>query len=420
MQPRCVGSRWHWRLAVLLLLNPIRAALGFDFLERSQDVLSLHDPQGRYHLQVGGLLDLETYLLDQPPPGLLFTDQEFLFSPRLRLFLDAQFGKSIYLFAQARADRGFDPGDGGAEVRLDEYFARYSFGRIPRINFQAGQFATVAGNWVLRHDSWQNPFITAPFPYENLTGIWDIAAPPNANVFLAWGHVEGHDDGDYSDKILRLPIVWGPSYASGFAVTGTIDRFDFAAEMKNTSLSSRPETWSITQTGFGDPTFSARLGFRPDERWSFGLSGSAGPYLVPEAASSLPRGRAIDDYREVVLAQDISFAWHHLQIWAECFEARFQVPGIGNADTFSYYLEAKYKITPQLFAALRWNQQLYGTIRNGTGRSKWGNDMERLDAALGYRFTNYLQLKLQYSLSHREADPQEGEHLLGTQLTLKF
>ena len=31
------------------------------------------------------------------------------------------------------------------------------------------------------------------------------------------------------------------------------------AEMKNTALASRPEKWSITQTGFEDPTFSGRV-----------------------------------------------------------------------------------------------------------------------------------------------------------------
>ncbi|MGH7938205.1 MAG: hypothetical protein ACREFG_06840, partial [Chthoniobacterales bacterium] len=324
------------------------------------------------------------------------------------------------VFAQASADRGFDPSDEGAQVRLDEYFVRYSTGKNARVSFQAGQFATVIGNWVQRHDSWQNPFITAPFPYENLTGIWDTVAPHNADTLLDWGHVDGHDDRDYSDKILRLPIVWGPSYATGFAISATAGRFDFAAEIKNTALAARPESWSITQTGFDNPTYSAHLAFRPDERWNFGLSGSAGPYLTVAAQPTLPPSRDIGDYRELLLAQDVSFAWHHLQLWAEFFETRFEVPRIGNADTFSYYIEAKYQITPQLFGAFRWNHQLYGTIRDGTTRTQWGNDMERIDTALGYRFTNYLQLKLQYSLSHRDAAFQEGEHLFGAQLTLKF
>jgi hypothetical protein len=120
-----------------------------------------------------------------------------------------------------------------------------------------------------------------------------------------------------------------------------------------------------------------------------------------------------------VLAQDLSFAWHHLQLWAEFYEARFEVPRIGNADTFSYYVEAKYKITPQLFGALRWNQQLFGTIRDEVRRAKWGNDIWRIDAALGYRFTDYLQGKLQYSFSHQQT-LSKGENLFATQITLKF
>ena len=136
-------------------------------------------------------------------------------------------------------------------------------------------------------------------------------------------------------------------------------------------------------------------------------------------APTLPPGRDIGDYRELVLAQDISFAWHHLQLWAELFEARFEVPRIGNADTFAYYIEAKYKITSQLFGALRWNQQLFGTIRDEDQRAKWGNDVGRIDAALGYRFTNYLQGKIQYSFTHQDS-AQEGAHLIAAQLTLKF
>jgi hypothetical protein len=406
------------RLAFILFLALFfRDGARADFLEKAQDALSLTDPDQRFHLQLSGLFDLETYFIDQPPPALILTDKDFLLNPRLTLFLDAQIGSKIYVFAQARVDRGFDPTDGGAELRLDEYFVRYT--PATSVNFQIGQFATVVGNWVLRHDSWQNPFINAPLPYEHVTGIWDSEAPENAEDLLYWAHVPDYESGDYSDKYLRLPIIWGPSYASGLAISGSLGRFDYAAEMKNAALASRPESWSITQEGFGHPTFNTRVGFRPNEMWNLGFSASAGPYLLPVAAPTLPAGRGIGDYRELVLAQDLSFAWHHLQLWAEFYEARFEVPGVGNADTFSYYFEAKYKITPQLFAALRWNQQLFGTIRDEDERVKWGSDIWRIDAALGYRFTNYLQAKVQYSLSQQDST-QEGEHLVAVQLTVKY
>jgi hypothetical protein len=48
---------------------------------------------------------------------------------------------------------------------------------------------------------------------------------------------------------------------------------------------------------------------------------------------------------------DLPGAWYHLQLWAEFFEARFAVPRGGNADTFAYYFEGKYKFTPKLFGA---------------------------------------------------------------------
>jgi hypothetical protein len=406
---------FRWPALILSLVLTLQNARA-DFLEKTHSALSLNDPQDRFHLQLSGLVDLETYFIDQPAPGLLFTDRDFLLNPRFTLFLDAQIGSNVYVFAQTRVDRGFDPSDGGAEVRLDEYFVRYS--PVKNVHLQIGQFATVVGNWVSRHDSWQNPFINAPLPYENLTGIWDGWAPEDADDIFQWGHVGKYDNADYSDKILRLPIVWGPSYASGIAVSGSVDRFDYAAEMKNASLASRPDSWRITQTGFDHPTVNARLGFRPDEMWNLGVSASAGSYFNSDAAPSLPTGRGLGDYRELVLAQDLSFAWHHLQLWAELYEARFEVPRIGNADTFSYYIEAKYKITTQLFGALRWNQQLFGTIRDEDERAKWGNDVWRIDAALGYRFTDYLQGKVQYSFTQESS--QMAGHLFAAQLTVKY
>jgi hypothetical protein len=406
------------RLALVLALVLIsRVSVRAEFFEKVHNSLSLDDSQDRFHLQLSGLVDVDAYLMDQPAPGLIFSSRNFLLSPRLRLFLDAQIGSNIYVFAQTRVDRGFDPSDGGAQIRLDEYFVRYT--PVKNVNLQVGQFATVVGNWVARHDSWQNPFINAPLPYENPTGIWDMWAPEDTDDVLEWGHVGEYDTGDYSDKYARVPIIWGPSYATGIAVSGACGRFDYAAEMKNTSLSSRPKSWSITETGFENPTFSGRLGFRPNEMWNLGLSASGGPYFTSDAVDSLPPGRSLGDYRELVLAQDLSFAWHHLQLWAEFYEARFEVPRIGNADTFSYYLEAKYKITTQLFGALRWNQQLYGTIRDEDERTKWGNDIWRIDAALGYRFTDYLQVKLQYSFGRQET-LRNGENLVATQVTLKF
>ena len=399
------------------LLVGVAATHGVDeWLDRLDESLTVSVFHENVRLRLSGTMDLEGYVLQQPPPGLLFTSRNRLFNPRLTLFLDGQLGAHVYLFAQARVDRGFDPSDRGARLRLDEYALRLTPWEDGRFNVQVGQFAAVVGNWAARHGSWENPFITAPVPYENLTGIWDSAAVLALTTLQRWAHVPPFLDGEDADKHLRNPIVWGPSYATGASVFGRVGKFEYAVEIKNASLASRPEDWSVSEAQWQHPTVSGRLGFRPNPMWNLGISGSVGSYLEPAAAGTLAPGHQLGDYRQIVIGQDVSFAWRHLQIWAEFYETRFEIPTVGNADTFACYVEAKYKFTPQLFGALRWNQQLFSTIDG----EPWGRDLWRMDAGLGYRFTPHTQLKLQYSLQHEDDGPRDLGHLLGVQFTLRF
>ena len=384
-----------------------------DLLDDVSRALSFSDPKHQIQLQLSGLIDFEGYFIDQRPPALIATDDSFLFNPRVSLFLDAQLGQHFYFFAQTRLDRGFDPWDAGAQLRLDEYFLRYTPLDNRRINFQIGKFATAVGSWVQRHDSWQNPFVNAPLPYENITTISDTEAPSSRQDFAGRRF-------ETNEQYERIPLIWGPNYTAGAAVLGTINEFDYTFEVKNAAISSRPENWQPTETDWSNPHFAGRIGFRPNESWNFGISGSAGPYMTDDAKPTLPFGKNIDNYNQYLLGQDASFAWRHLQLWAEAFEARFEVPTVGDADMLAYYLEARYKITPQLFAATRWNQELFADVPTGGRPQSWANDIWRVDAAVGYRFTNFLQFKVQYSFSHQDAPVQQGEQLVAGQLTVKF
>ena len=404
------------KLCALSLCAFACAACAFDiddYFDRLDNALTMSAFHDNLRARLSGTLDLEIYNFEQPAPGLIDSTIDTIFNPRLTLFLDAQVGSHIYFFSQSRLDRGFDPTDHGAQIRLDEYALRITPWNDGRLTVQIGKFATVVGNWVPRHLSWENPFVDAPIVYENVTAIRDKYAPVSPFDFI-YGPL-------HYKKYVFNPVIWGPSYASGVSLSGRLDRFDYAVEMKNASLSSRPESWNVTESGFENPTFSARLGFRPNEAWNFGLSASEGPYFQRQAEPTLPPGRDIGDYREYVLGQDASFAWHHLQVWAEVYEARFEVPTVGDADTLAYYLEVKYKFTPQLFGAIRWNQQLFGTVIDGYGNNvHWSPDLARIDLAAGYRFTSHIQLKFQYSFQHETTTPGNDNHLVAAQLTTRF
>lgn len=391
----------------LLSLGAIVPARAQDFLDRLDDRLTLSAFGGQVRTRFSGTLDLEVYAYNLPAPGLIDADENALFSPRLTLFVDSQIGPALYFFAQVRVDRHFDPTDEGAQIRLDEYALRFTPWEDGRFNLQVGKFAAVVGNWIPRHLSWDNPFITAPVVYENATALSDMERP--------YENFDGHL---HDEKFEYLSEIWGPSYASGLSLSGRLGKFEYAAEIKNANLSSRPESWDATRVDFSSPTINARLGFRPDEAWNFGVSFSNGAYFLQE--TPLPAGTSRGDYQETVIIQDASYAWHHFQFWAEFHEARFEIPRFGDANTFGYFLETKYKFTPQLFGALRWNQQYFDDLMVDGRPVHWSADVWRLDAALTYRFTPHVQLKAQYNFGANESGRDGLGHLFAGQLTIRF
>ena len=410
---------WTWTLVLCFALPVCVASELFD---RVEEALTFSGPEGRVRGRLSGMVELEGYALQPPFPGVIQTDRDQLFAPRLIVFVDAQAGSHLYLFAQARADRGFDPGEGKGAVRLDEYALRYTPWKSGVFNAQIGKFATIVGNWAGRHSGWSNPFITAPLPYEYLTGIWDTEAIRTSNVLLQWSHVRPGLPAAISafEKSLRIPIVWGPSYATGMAVAGDEGRLRYAAEVKSGSLSSRPEAWHHSREQRHHPTVSGRVGFRPNQMWDLGLSACGGAYLRESAGRSVAIDHGRGDYQQWVLAHDVAFAWRHWQVWGEVYASRFEIPNVGDADTLAYYVEAKYKFTPQFFGALRWNEQRFATIPDRGKRTRWGHDVWRIDVAPTYRFTPHTQLKFQYSLQHGDSAPRQTTRTMAVQAVVRF
>ena len=393
--------------------DPLRA---FDeAVDRVDRTLTVSTPGGLVRAELSGLADVEGYWIDQRAPGLIFAGDDSFANPRLSLFLDVLAGRYLYGFVQTRVDRGFDPhSSSGAEARADEYLVRVSPLADTRLHLQVGKFATLVGGWVPRHHSWENPFVTAPLPYERVTTVSDTRAPANPAEFLARKRIA-------DNKREWVPMLWGPSYTSGAAAFGHLGDFDYGAEVKNAALSSRPDVWDGSDRGWDAPTVSGRLGWRPSAAWALGVSGSRGPYLRSRAEPTLPAGRHPRDYHQSMVGADASYAIRHLQLWAEFFASRFEVPRVGQADVAAWYLEARYKLTPTVFAAARWNQQVFGDVPDGRGGEEpWDNDMWRLDAALTWRMARHLQTKVQYAIGNERGPLEQGEQLVAMQLTVKF
>lgn len=85
------------------------AARGADFvddwLNHVDDALTLSIFHQNIRARISGLADLEGYYFDRPAPGLIETDRNRLFNPRLTLYVDVQGTVSLWIRAGASGSR---------------------------------------------------------------------------------------------------------------------------------------------------------------------------------------------------------------------------------------------------------------------------------------------------------------------------
>src|SRR5438067_12790751 len=95
------------KLRVLILCAFACTACAFDiddFFDRLDTALTISAFLDNVRARLSGTLDLEFYNFEQRPAGLIISDVDNLFNPRLTLFLDAQIGSEIFFFAKLWVD----------------------------------------------------------------------------------------------------------------------------------------------------------------------------------------------------------------------------------------------------------------------------------------------------------------------------
>lgn len=400
---------------VVALLSLTRAAADDDgFLGLQNLDLGVESESGDFSLQISGLLDLEGYVVDEESPGLLLSDHAFI-NPRLTLFLDVQYGEHWSLFSQVRADRGLDPDDHTAQVRPDEYFVRYSTGAEEwSTSVQVGKFATPLGNFVPRHDSFHNPLVRAPLPYDHMTSVGDKSAPPRNQVQINRRELEDR-------KELWVPVLWGPVYHTGGMAFARWGEVDARVAVTNSAPSERPEEWTWQDGDIRNLAWSARVGWRAFPGFGVGLNWARGPYYRAEAEDSL-RGADRSDFDQKLVGVDLEYKVGAWEFFAEVFASEWEAPGIeGNLRALAYYVESKFTITPRAHVAARWNQIFFNALDGADGRpTEWDRAAWRAELGAGYLLDSNLLGKLQFEHNEHVGGREPQDDLWSMSLTLSF
>lgn len=417
-----------------------------EFLDMSREATAFQSKDGQVNLDFDFYFSMDNWGMSQPPPPIIQNSNNYLASPRLSVLAQNDFydiGKIVVL---GRLDRGFDPTDGPAQVRPDEfYFVGDPLDGVFRVT--VGKMGTGMGQWSRRYVEWENPMVNAPLAYEWLTTATSDGASSYSSsttttaipirnpfgVIIGYKYLYNYSQQGGAGAFLNrrnvvsnrstwIPIIWGPAYTTGARVDGTVEQFDYVFEIKNNAPSSSPADWNpwnhFYATGLN---YGGRLGWRPTMDWNLGVSASTGPYLNPDA-QGMTGGNSWYDYNQNVIGMDASWARGPLQIWGEGWWSSFDIPGgVGTVSLWSYFLESKWKFAPNWWLSTRWNQQIYGEIANPNGGyTPWGNDVWRVDACLGYSINRMVTLKMQYSYTGESGSLQQGQHLGDVQVVFAF
>jgi len=394
----------------------------FDALSQSMqdlgDALVAGDPDGAWTVGIDPWIDQTGWFFTQPPPGFIQADGHALYAPVVNLMGTATAGKVLDFTVYAMASRGFDPTEAPMEMILNEYFVNVRPFENQLLALRAGAFGTTFGQWNRRYLSFENPLIDAPLPYGWMTSIGDGTQLP-ANPAAA-GQLGRKDKADNVPD--WNPIIWGPAYASGFSALGTFPAWqgplvDWAVEVKNASLSSRPEEWAWWDRNMASPTITGRVAIRPDARWTIGGSVSQGSYLI--ADPTVRTGTSIGDpgqYDQTTWGIDLSYAHRWAEIWAEFIWNTFDQPALGDLTSFSWFVEGRINVAVDTWVSARWNSQFYGDL-NG---ESWDNDVQRFDIGGGTRLSESFTFKLQFSHANESGSVDQGQWYGATQLIMEF
>ena len=374
-------------------------------MANAQDGFAWSSRDGFWRVNLKPTLELTYWHADTPSPGLLSFGGTDFFQPRLSLGFSVLAGDEWLLHVLTRWDRGFEAGsrqDG--DFRVDEAFLRWRPLGDGRLNVEIGKFATCFGNWVARHGFWDDPFLMPPLPYDNLLATNDRNAQNPSSSTIA---------NRTTRKRSWVPMIWGPSYSTGVSLSGSHGKWDYALEIKNADLSSRPDSWSPWEENGSHPTVTARVGYRPDTAWAFGLSASHGTYLRSDAESTLRVGDDRGDFDHTLLGADVRWSHHQFQVLGEVLASRSHTTVAGDLDAFAYYLEGRWKLNSTVSLAARWAQEWNDDFASAgkTAVRAYTREIWRATAAVGFRITKNVLIKTEYS--YNGADAKENTFAIG-------
>jgi hypothetical protein len=233
-----------------------------------------------------------------------------------------------------------------------------------------------------------------------------------------------------------LSDLWG--FDPGVEIYGSLAKFSYVLAVQNGSGANGVQDFS------GDKSVAARIGFDPNNHWHFSVSGmrtgdvnaqkdfTSAEWFGTGFFQSLG-SPATTEFHANLAEADATARWKSGHVSAFGGYARYgdNDPAADNGrDIFYYSVEGVQNLPKKFYAAARFSE-IYSD--KGVPIVGYGNSAEyfselttklwRLSLGIGYRFSDRLVIKTEYSLERgRELDGESRDHedFFGTEADFKF
>jgi len=346
-----------------------------------------------------------------------YTDYETSAIRRLRagVTIEARATDRVAFLAEIRAETG-------AGITPYAWYVRISPLASGLLDIQAGRIPPVFGTFARRGYPQDNPLIGSPQTYQYLTSMRPDAIPATVNDLLKMkgrGWLVQYPVGDTTPHN-GVSTIAAERWDTGVQVRVGRPAFEAAAAYTVGSLSSP----RVTDDNHGRQ-IAGRACWRPIPTVSVGVSAARGVFVaddVRQARPDAPPGS--DDQR--ALGIDAEASWGRWLVRGEFVANAWRVPALDSPQITdplrvrSGYLEAKVRLFPRLYVAVRGDQMAFSSIAAPRGTEDWEADVSRLEYGIGYTIRRGLLVKASVLSNWREGGRVRRSNLGAVQALFWF
>lgn len=301
---------------------------------------------------------------------------------RAKLFVGSQITDKIGVFSKFLVDDGASSSYGD-KIRIEGLYFLFNINDYFKIKI--GKVPVNIGNFPERSYMERTALIGSPLFYQYRTSIpVNRLVSPQEILSLRGTHSGAN-------------IVYEACWPEGIEFFSNYKKVEYKFAINRTAYANMRAN---TNNGY---EFAGRFGLRPVVGLRFGVGYAYSPYLNGDA-TNIPAGKKVEDYVAKIYCADFEYSYAYFEFYAEWLREYYsqtynntQYYGSYKKDMYvdAYYIEGKYKLTPRIYAAGRFDQLLFSNIID-YGRdleTPWDYNINRLEIGFGYKLSPKMVIK---------------------------